>query len=108
MSETIMGEHLAQCGSTLKTIPSLRATPLSSTLAFQRDPLGFLSTLAHEYGDIVQFRLLHIPVVVINHPNFVRQILQENFNNYDKEAFIFRLIRPVGRNGLITNVGGEG
>src|SRR5437667_1288100 len=108
MSETIIGEHFSQRGSTLKAIPCLRATSLSSTLAFQRDPLGFLSTLVYEYGDIVQFRLLHLPVVVINHPNFVRQVLLENFNNYDKDVFIFHLLRPAMGNGLITNVGGEG
>ncbi len=107
MSKTIIGEHSSQHGSTLKAIPCLRATPLSSTLAFQRDPLGFLSTLVHEYGDIVQFRILHLPVVVINHPNFVKQVLQEKYNIYDKNALIFRLVKPIMGTGLLTNVGGE-
>jgi cytochrome P450 len=107
MSETIIGEHSSQHSPTLKAIPCLRATPLSSTLAFQRDPLGFLTALVHEYGDIVQFRLLHLPVVVINHPNFVRQVLLENFNNYDKDVFMFSLLRPAMGDGLITSVGGE-
>ncbi len=108
MSETIIGEHFSQHRPTLKAIPRLRATPLSSTLAFQRDPLGFLSTLVRQYGDIVQFRLLHLPVVVINHPDFIRQVLQENYNNYDKDVFVFRLLRPIMGSGLVTNVGGEG
>lgn len=92
----------------LKAIPSVRTrNPLSSTLAFRRDPLHFISTIIAEYGDIVQFRLLNMPIVIINHPDYIKHVLVDNQANYDKDVFLFRVVRPVLRNGLIANVGGE-
>jgi cytochrome P450 len=95
-------------GLGLKTIPSVRTrNPLGSTFAFQRDPLDFLSTIVHQYGDIVQFRLLTTPMIVINHPDYFERVLVGNNQNYDKDAFLFRVVRPVIKNGLIGNPGGE-
>ncbi len=91
-----------------KTIPRVRAPyPLSNTFAFRDDPLRFLSKAIADYGDIFQFRLLHVPMVVINHPDYIKHVLVDNQANYDKDVFLFHVVRPVLRNGLIANVGGE-
>ena len=94
--------HTAQ----LKSPPGpRRLNPLSSTLAFQRDPLAFLSNLAQQYGDIAQFRLLLWPTFVINHPDHIKHVLQENYRNYDKDVLLFKVVRPLMGNGLIINPG---
>jgi cytochrome P450 len=94
--------------SALKPLPRVRTiNPLGSTLAFRRDPLAFLSQIVQEYGDIVQFRILHIPMIVINHPAYYKHVYVDNHSNYDKDAYLFHIVKPVLRNGLIGNVGGE-
>lgn len=84
-----------------------RLNPLRDTLAFQRTPLEFITELTSQYGDIAQFRLLNMPVIVINHPDHVRRVLQENHKNYDKDALLFQAARPLLGDGLVTSVGGE-
>ncbi len=92
----------------IKTVPRVRTrNPLSSTLAFQQDPVQFLSTLVSEYGDIARFDLLGIPLVVINHPDHIKRVLLDNYANYDRDVLLYRIVRPVLRNGLLTNIGGE-
>ncbi|MBE3560041.1 MAG: cytochrome P450 [Ktedonobacteraceae bacterium] len=105
MSLTSTKTHSARRIS-LKTPPGPK-NPLSSTLAFQRTPLAFLSSLRQQYGDIAQFRLLTMPVVVISHPDYVQQVLQKKYTNYDKDVFLFNVSRSFLGNGLVTAVGGE-
>ena len=85
---------------TLKTLNSLRA--------FQRSPLTFLSTLTQQYGNMVQIKLFIWPTLIINHPDYIKRVLQENYRNYDKNVPIFNVFRPLLGNGLVTNYGGEG
>lgn len=81
--------------------------PLRTALAFQRDPLAFLKRQVDLYGDISQIRLLHLPIILINHPAYVRQVLQEKQAHYDKDVFLFKAVRPLFGNGLLAAVGGE-
>src|SRR5260370_10080615 len=81
--------------------------PLESTLAFRRKPLQFLAELQKHYGDIAQFRLVVWPTVFINHPDYIKHVLQDNHRNYDKDVLMFRNLRPLGGNGLATVVGGN-
>ncbi|GCE26640.1 cytochrome P450 [Dictyobacter alpinus] len=87
------------------SIPELRS--MSRLRELQHNPLQFLSTLTQEYGDIVQIKLFFWPVVIINHPDYIKHVLQENYKNYDKNVPIFNLFRPILGNGLVTNYGGE-
>lgn len=94
--------------SRLPTPPGPRNLhPIRSALAFQRDPLSFLTDLVKQYGDIAQFHLLHLPIIVINRPEYVKRVLQDNNANYDKDVFLFRTVRPLFGNGLVTAIGGE-
>jgi len=76
-------------------------------LAFQRTPLQFLTHMTSTYGDVSQFRLLNLPIVIINHPDDVQRVLQKNHKNYDKNALLFNASKTVFGNGLVTNAGGE-
>lgn len=91
-----------------KAIPGPHSlNPLESTLAFRHHPLQFLAELQKQYGDIAQFRLLIWPTVFINHPDYVKHVLQDNHRNYDKDVVMFRNLRPVAGNGLVSAVGGN-
>lgn len=76
--------------------------PLQSTLAFRQDPLSFLSTLSQQYGDIYQFRLFTWPMIVLNHPHMIKHILQEKYEQYDKNVPFFDLGSYVAKEGLIV------
>lgn len=90
---------------TRKQIPTMHST--SRLRDFQHNPLQFLSTMTQEYGDIVQIKLFFWPVLIINHPDYIKHVLQENHRNYNKNVPIFNLFRPILGNGLVTNYGGE-
>jgi cytochrome P450 len=78
---------------------SVRAT----TAAMQRAPLSFLLKMTQQYGDVVRLPVRGDPIYLINHPDGVRQVLQENAKNYGKDPHengIF--IRIVGQSILTT------
>lgn len=81
--------------------------PLRTALAFQRTPLEFLGRQVSEFGDVSRFRLFHMPFVVLNRPEFVKHVLQDNHANYDKDVFLFEITKPLFGDGLLTSVGGE-
>lgn len=91
-----------------KTIPGPRSlNPLNAALTFQRGPLQFLAELQKKYGDIAHFNLVIWPTIFINHPDYIKHVLQDNHFNYDKDALLFRIARPLAGNGLFTAVGGN-
>jgi cytochrome P450 len=77
----------------------------ASAHQIQRDPLQFLTELTRTYGDIAFVRFLVWPVYVINHPDFIKQVLQEHHRSYNKDNFDYRLLRPLLGKGLLTNDG---
>lgn len=89
---------------TLKEIPAVKPwSAIGGTLAFKRDQLAFLADGIANYGPIFSFRPLGMPFVLINHPDYVRHVLMDKAELYDKDATIFKVVRPVLRNGLIAN-----
>lgn len=76
---------------------------LGCTLAFQRDPLNFLTTLTRRYGDLAQFPLLTRPVYFLNRPEHLKYILQERHQNYDRDIPLVDLARIIVGDGLSTN-----
>ncbi|WP_330229279.1 cytochrome P450 [Nocardia sp. NBC_00508] len=98
---------MALAPTSTSTIPGPgRSGSLSTTLAFQRDPLGFLSKMLEQYGNVVRLPVLGMPMVVINHPDDVKKVLQDNHVDFDKDAAIFELVQPLLGDGLISVVGG--
>ncbi|MER6031528.1 cytochrome P450 [Streptomyces sp. NPDC001851] len=90
--------------SSLTEIPTAGALHgVGGTLAFKRDQLRFLDDGIRRHGDIFRFRPLGIPMVLVNHPDYIRHILVDNSEGYDKDAALFRIVRPVLRKGLIAN-----
>lgn len=79
--------------------------PLRTTLAFRQDPLRFLLHLTQECGDVSQWRLFAWPVYHVNHPDFVKHILQGNHPNYNKDLVLYKIAKPLLGEGLLTSDG---
>ncbi len=48
---------------------------LSNTIAFQRDPLGFLTRTAHDYDDIIHWKFGPYNTYMIKHPDYIHDVL---------------------------------
>ena len=67
-----------------------------------RDPLNFLTRMAREYGDIVGFRSATQRVFLLNHPDYVRDLLVTHHERFIKGRALQRAKRLLG-NGLLTS-----
>ena len=81
-----------------------RAFPGTKLLALRRDPTGFLTQLAAEYGDVVQFKIGPQRVVLLNHPDDIRDVLVTNGRNFVKGRGVQRTKRVLGE-GLLGSEG---
>jgi cytochrome P450 len=72
--------------------------------AFRAKPIQFLTRVAREYGDLSYFRLANQDVYLINHPDFVREILVTNQANFTKSRVLQRARVLLG-DGLLTSEG---
>jgi cytochrome P450 len=75
-----------------------------SARSFQRDSLQFIQTLA-ALGDVVRYRFVVWPTLFLNHPDYIKHVLQENSRNYDKDVPTNRLFKTVLGTGLFTDDG---
>ena len=70
----------------------------------RRDRLGTLEQLAREYGDVVGFRVGRQPFVLLNHPDYVEDVLVTRARLFKKGRALERAKRLLG-NGLLTSEG---
>lgn len=71
---------------------------------FARDPLGFLTSVAKDYGDIARFRLGRLEVYFAAHPDHVRDVLIAQRSSFTMTALRARINAVVGE-GLFTSTG---
>lgn len=72
--------------------------------AYVKDPLVFLQYYQEQIGDIFTFRVANRRLIFINHPDYLRQILQANHRNYKKSKAYRKLSLLLG-DGLFTSDG---
>jgi cytochrome P450 len=60
--------------------------------------------VTRELGDVVQLRLGPSRMIIVNHPDHVKRVLQEKHSHYGRPAFVALLRRIVG-NGLLFSEG---
>jgi cytochrome P450 len=77
---------------------------LGQALGFARDPLGFLSDVAHEYGDVAFFRLGDVPVYFVSRADLVWDVLVTQRAKFEISTMRTRL-EPVLGTGLLTSRG---
>jgi cytochrome P450 len=81
-----------------------RNIPLAGLLAYRKGPLPFFQNLAARYGDISYFRLGPQGAFFLNHPDYVRDVLVTNNQNFMKGLALQRAKRLLGE-GLLTSEG---
>lgn len=78
--------------------------PLGHLFPFQRDSLGFLKKIADEHGDIVHFKVGPIRVVLLNHPDYIKEVLSTQNSNFVKGRPLKMAKELIGE-GLLTSEG---
>jgi cytochrome P450 len=85
--------------------PGPKGRPLLGHLTdLRRDQLGFLRRCAREFGDVVEVRYGPRPVVLLNHPRHVEEVLVTQHRVFAKGRF-YALLRPLLGRGLLTSEG---
>lgn len=85
--------------------PALKSgSALRNLLAIRRDVLGFLARVAKECGDIGSFLVGPMRLVLLNHPDYVREVLLTNARNFMKGRPL-RLAKQLLGEGLLTSEG---
>lgn len=73
-------------------------------LDYSRDPLGFLTHCAREYGDVVRLRFSGPPAYLLAHPDYIEQVLVGNNRNFIKDRVTRSQLSILGE-GLLTSGG---
>jgi cytochrome P450 len=94
--------------STIESLPVLSgAQPLIGHMGMmQRDRMGFIDRVTHEAGRITRARSLGtLPMVIVNHPDTIQELLVERARSFDKSAMIRFGLYPLAGEGLFTSRG---
>ncbi|AGB38441.1 cytochrome P450 [Natronococcus occultus] len=78
---------------------------VGNQLAFLRDPYGFMTENAREYGDIAYWEDPMGPVYQLNHPDYIEQVLVGNNQHYVKGDQFQHVLRPITGNGILNSEG---
>ncbi len=85
--------------------PGPKNLPIIGNLyTLRSNPLGFLSNAARKYGDLVYFRVASQHMYLLNHPDYVREVLVNNQGNFIKSRALQRAKILLGE-GLLTSEG---
>jgi cytochrome P450 len=89
----------------MRTPPGPKGRFLTGNLGeFRADRLALFTRCAREFGDVVALRLLGRPVILLNRPDLIEQVLVHQSKNFVKH-FGLRLYKPILGNGLVTSEG---
>ena len=78
---------------------------VGNQLAFLRDPYGFMTRTAREYGDIASWEDPGGLVFQLNHPDYIERVLVRNNENYIKGERFQRTLGPITGNGILNSEG---
>jgi cytochrome P450 len=78
--------------------------PFKYLLALRKDPLGFFKGLGDYYGDLAYFKVAGQPILLVNHPDYINEILVVLQHNFIKSRMLQRARVLVGE-GLLTSEG---
>ncbi len=89
----------------------LRRPPLTPGYPFvgilpkiRRNPLRFFVETACRLGDVVELDLGPHRALMLNHPTYLKHVLQDNHKNYKKSKF-YGPLRPILGNGIFMSDG---
>jgi cytochrome P450 len=92
-------------GAPGKTAPGPSGLPVMGVLPFlSGGRLAKITALAREYGDVVQYRAFSLPFCLLNHPDYVEDVLVNHHDKFIKGPGVQSNSLYFGR-GLLTNEG---
>ena len=68
------------------------------------EPHIFMHDMLKEYGDFMCWRGFY-DVYLVNHPDFLRPVLSQNYKHFSKRTIDYRVLARVMGNGLVSNDG---
>ncbi|MDP7010218.1 MAG: cytochrome P450 [Verrucomicrobiota bacterium] len=72
---------------------------------FRKDILGFLVSSSHRYGNVVRFKVGPFIFHLVNHPDLIRNVLQDNRDNYTKNTRSSKYLKGICGESLLTSNG---
>ncbi len=102
-----ISSHSTSAASTATRLPPrIPGHPLLGNLReIQREGLGFLVKLIHNYGNVAGYRLGTLRPYLVSHPEDIRHVLQDNQKNYSRNIVTYRMLRQLVGNGILTSDG---
>jgi cytochrome P450 len=93
--------------ATRKTCPVIKGYPLIGVAPeFFLNPIQLLQRATKEYpGEVAVLNLGPIKTYLVTHPNHVQHVLNDNCNNFGKGEMMWKAVRRVMGNGILTSEG---
>lgn len=92
--------------STIRRPPGPRGLPLLGlTLAIREDALGTLRRVAREYGDIVSMPVAFRDRTLLNHPDYIEEVLVKQQAKFHKSELTKRITERLLGQGLLISEG---
>ena len=86
--------------------PGPKGHPLFGMLPeFRGDRLSFLVRTARAYGPVARFRIRNRSVFLVTDPAGIKQVLQDNADNYGRKTRSVDALKETLGNGLLTTTG---
>lgn len=87
----------------MNSIPKVRMSLRQKIKLLKQSNLDFLTGLYTQSGDLCQLNAGLKKVIIINHPDYAKHVLQTNLANYPKDNFYTLAEQIIGQNILTTN-----
>ena len=85
--------------------PGPKGYPLVGSLpSMRRDPLKFFLDATLDYGDVISINLGLQRILLVNKPEHIKHVFQDNYENYRKSDMVATL-KPIFGNGIIMSEG---
>jgi cytochrome P450 len=73
----------------------------------RRDMIGMYRASAAKYGDVVKLRFAGVDTFALSHPDYFKQVLQDNNRNYKRNAFFNNIVKQFVGLSLFTADGDD-
>ena len=105
MSVTLTLPEQASKGGQPTLPPGPKGWPLLGEIpAIRRDPLGYFATLSQRFGPVVSYAIGRDAITLVNAPDLVKYVMQDNAENYRKSKF-YRPLAPILGRGIFLAEG---
>jgi cytochrome P450 len=79
-------------------------SPFGQLFSFAPNPLSYLENLARRYGDVVHFKIRRRDVFLLNHPDYIKDVLLTHHQKFVKNPGFQNISRILGE-GLLSSEG---